>query len=60
MLYNAVECWKNGIDADKVESVLRSLGFKVYITYHWQGLLPIKGDFRRGCAPLMRVMAVKK
>ncbi|MFA6142487.1 MAG: class I SAM-dependent methyltransferase [Candidatus Omnitrophota bacterium] len=59
-LYDTVEHRKDGIDSDRVRITLTALGFKPYITYHWQGILPIDGDFKKGQAPMMRIFAVKQ
>lgn len=59
-LYDAVEHRKNGIDADRIMITLTALNFRPYITYHWQGILPISGEFKKGQAPMLRIIAVKK
>ena len=59
-LYNSTEHWSQGLAADNVEVALTSMGFKVSISYHWQGFLPINKECNQGKAPLMRIFAVKK
>ena len=60
-LYDSVEHHKDGLDSDLLRITLTAIGFKVYIFYHWQGILPIKGDsFRKGYAPMMRIIAIKQ
>jgi len=59
-LYDTVEHRANGIDSDSVRITLTALGFKPFISYHWQGILPIRKDFKKGQAPMMRILAVKK
>lgn len=60
-LYDTVEHRKDGLDADALRITLTALGFRAYIFYHWQGILPIKGDsFKKGCAPMMRIIAIKQ
>ncbi len=59
-LYDDVEYRSEGIDAGNIRTVLETIGFMVYISYHWQGVLPIKGIHAQGTAPLMRIVAVKQ
>lgn len=59
-LYDTVEHRANGIDSDSVRITLTALGFKPFITYHWRGILPIEKDFKKGDAPMLRILAVKK
>lgn len=60
-LYDIVEHHKDGLNADLLRITLTAIGFKVYIFYHWEGILPIKGDsFKQGYAPMMRIIAIKQ
>jgi len=60
-LYDQTEHWSNGIDSDRIRITLTAIGFKVYITYHWQGGgLPINGESKKGYGPYMRIIAIKQ
>ncbi len=59
-LYDDVEYRSEGIDAGNIRTALETIGFTVYITYHWQGVLPLKDIYAQGKAPLMRIIAVKQ
>jgi ubiquinone/menaquinone biosynthesis C-methylase UbiE len=65
-IYQYAEIHQNGIDSIKIESILKKIGFsKVLFQYHWFGLSNVtdkifgKNSFKRGNAPLARIIAVK-
>jgi len=65
-IYRCSEFHQNGIHSEIIESLLRKTGFReVRLQYHWYGLSAFtdkifgKRVYRRGCAPLVRIMAVK-
>jgi ubiquinone/menaquinone biosynthesis C-methylase UbiE len=60
-LYDTVEYHKNGIDSDAVRIALTAIGFRVFISYHWEGILPVKGQhYKKGYAPMLRIIAIKQ
>jgi ubiquinone/menaquinone biosynthesis C-methylase UbiE len=65
-IYHCSEFHQSGIRSDEIELMLRKIGFSdVKIQYHWYGLSPLadkvfgKRSYKRGYAPLVRIIAVK-
>ena len=65
-IYNCSEYHQDGIPSEKIELLLKSVGFSdVRLEYHWFGLSHLtdkvfgRKTFRKGCAPLVRIVAVK-
>lgn len=65
-IYNCSEFHQDGIPSEKIEIILKNIGFKdVRLEYHWYGLSSLfdkifgKNAYKRGYAPLTRIIAVK-
>ncbi len=65
-IYHCSEFHEEGIPSEKIEHLLKQIGFKdVRFEYHWYGLSSLtdkifgKKSYQRGYAPLTRIIAVK-
>jgi ubiquinone/menaquinone biosynthesis C-methylase UbiE len=65
-IYNFSEFHQEGIPSEEIELILKNIGFKdVRLEYHWYGLSSLfdkifdKNSYKRGYAPLTRIIAIK-